>query len=376
MPAWYSSAQPGYGRGVRVVVVGASGNVGTAVLRRLADEPQVDAITGIARRVPPAAAGPPYANVQWRSIDVARPDAVTELAASFAGAGAVIHLAWQIQPSHDRTRIRRTNVDGTQHVAQAAVRAGVPALVVASSVGAYAPGPKDQPVDEAWPVTGTPGSTYSRDKADVEAQLDQVELAHPELRLVRLRPGLTFQRAAASQIARYFIGPFAPLSLLRLGRLPVVPGPRQLRVQGVHADDVADAYVRAVLADVRGAFNVAADPVLDADSVAARFGGRVVPVPPAVLRTAAALTWQARLQPVEPGWIALAAGCPVMSTRRAEAQLGWRPRTGALDALAELLDGMAHRAGTGAPAMHPRPPATIRLARTLSGRLPGHGDPY
>jgi UDP-glucose 4-epimerase len=358
------------------VVVGASGNVGTAVLRRLAGEPRVEEITGVARRVPPASAGPPYAGVRWRSIDVARQESVAELAACFAGADAVIHLAWQIQPSHDRARIRRTNVDGTGHVAQATVRAGVPALVVASSIGAYAPGSKDRPVSEEWPVTGIPGSTYSRDKADTEALLDQVQLAHPQLRLVRLRPGLTFQRSAASQIARYFAGPLAPLSLLRIGRLPAVPSGQRLRTQAVHADDVADAYVRAVLSDARGAFNIAAEPVLDAASVTARFGGRAIPVPPALLRAGAALTWYARLQPVEPGWVDLAAASPVMSTRRAESELGWRPRTNALDALAELFEGMSHRTGASTAALRPRPAATLRLTRMLGGRLPGHGDPY
>ena len=68
--------------------------------------------------------------------------------------------------------------------AQAAVRASVPALVVASSVGAYAPGPKDERVGEDWPVTGVPGSSYSRDKADVEAlrtaALNTEEVRHVE----------------------------------------------------------------------------------------------------------------------------------------------------------------------------------------------------
>jgi uncharacterized protein YbjT (DUF2867 family) len=37
---------------MRIVVTGATGNVGTAVVRALADEPRVDAITGVARRPP------------------------------------------------------------------------------------------------------------------------------------------------------------------------------------------------------------------------------------------------------------------------------------------------------------------------------------
>src|SRR6266508_3464701 len=353
---------------MRFVVVGASGNVGTALLRRLAREEQVDAVTGVARRVPGPDAGAPYDGVDWHAVDVGAPDAVSRLTDVFAGAGVVVHLAWQIQPSHDRRAIRRTNVTGTGYVAEAAVRASVPALVVASSVGAYAPNPKDEKVGEEWPVTGVPGSTYSRDKADVEALLDEVELAHPELRVVRVRPALTFQRSAAAEIARYFIGPLAPLQLLRLGRLPVVPYDPRLRVQAVHADDVAEAYTRAALGDLRGQVNLAADPVLDGARVAARYHGRAVRVPAAVLRLGAGLTWHARLQPTEPGWIRLAAQAPLLSTARAEKELGWRPRMDALGALEELLDGMARGTGAPAPPLRPRGLADVRL--------PGHGNPY
>lgn len=350
--------------------------MGTAVLRRLDTEPGVEAVTGVARRVPPRSAGAPYDRVDWLAVDVGEPQSVTALADAFAGAAAVIHLAWQIQPSHDRQRLRRTNVTGTGHVAEAAVRAGVPALVVASSVGAYAPGPKDRPVDERWPVTGVPASTYSQDKVEVEALLDRVEQDHPGLRVVRLRPALTFQRAAASQIARFFVGPLAPLTLLRYRRVPLLPGGPALRVQGVHADDVAQAYARAAMSDVRGAFNIAADPVLDAASLGPVLHGRAVPVPPALLRAGAALTWHARLQPVEPGWIDLASSCPLLDTARAARELGWRARTDAREALMELVAGMADSAGNPTAPLRPRPPATARLAAMLAGRLPGHGDPY
>src|SRR5256885_11039682 len=339
---------------MRVVGVGATGNVGRAVLRRVAQGDGVTAVTGVARRVPGPHAGEPYDGVDWHPADVGAPDAVTALTDAFAGAGAVIHLAWQIQPSHQRRAIRRTNVTGSAQVAAAAVRASVPALVVASSVGAYAPGPKDGKVTEEWPATGVPGSSYSRDKADQEAVLDEVELAAPQSRLARLRPGLIFKASAASEIARYFIGPLAPLPLLRPGWLPLVPFDRRLRVQAVHADDVADAYFRAATMEVRGAFKIAADPVLDGERIAQRFAGRTVPVPAGVLKAAASLTWHARLQPTEPGWVNLATAAPLMATDRAEKELGWRPRHDALSALAELIDGMARGAGTGAPPLRPR----------------------
>jgi hypothetical protein len=49
----------------------------------------------------------------------------------------------------DERTLRAVNVDGTRNVLAAAAQAGVRALIYASSVGAYAPGPKDRFVDES-----------------------------------------------------------------------------------------------------------------------------------------------------------------------------------------------------------------------------------
>ncbi|MEU4773470.1 NAD-dependent epimerase/dehydratase family protein [Micromonospora sp. NPDC023644] len=360
---------------MRIVVVGATGNAGTALLRRLRRERGLD-LAGVARRLPGPECGEPYDQVEWHSCDVGLPGAADQLAEVFAGADAVVHLAWQIQPSHDQRVLHRTNVGGSAAVIDAVVRAGVPALVYASSVGVYAPGPKDHPVSERWPATGVPGSSYSRDKAEVEALLDRTEREHPGLRVVRLRPGLNFQRAAATEITRYFLGPFAPVRLLRFGRIPLVPTNRRLRMQAVHTDDVADAYARAVLGDARGAFNVATDPVLTPELVARHFHGWTVPVAAPVLRVAAALTWRARLQPIDAGWVELALHAPLMSSERAETELGWHPRHDALSALKELFAGMADGAHTPSPPMSAAGHLPGRPAALLRGRPAGHGNPY
>ena len=177
---------------MRVVVVGASGNVGTSVLRELADEPGVESVLGVSRRVPDMQ----FPKVRWQAADVAG----SELAPLFRGADAVVHLAWLIQPGRDRRATRRVNVEGSERVFRAVVEAGVPSLVYASSVGAYAPGPKERRVSEDWPTTGVASSFYSRDKAAVERILDRLEVEQPGLRVVRFRPGLIFSREAASEI--------------------------------------------------------------------------------------------------------------------------------------------------------------------------------
>src|ERR687896_1523067 len=242
---------------MRVVVIGATGNVGTSVLRSLADEPAVDSILGVARRMP----GLGFPKTDWARADVSRDD----LAPLFSGADAVIHLAWLIQPGRDEATLRATNVDGSARVFEQAAAAGVSALVYASSVGAYSPGPKDRAVDESWPTEGIESSFYSRHKAEVERVLDRFERESPAVRVVRLRPALIFKREAASGIRRLFAGPFLPSPLVRRELIPVVPRTERLRFQSVHSNDVGEAYRLAVAREVRGAFNIAAEPVLDPD---------------------------------------------------------------------------------------------------------------
>src|SRR5919204_252252 len=185
---------------MRVVVIGATGNAGTSVLESLAGEDRVDEVVGVARRIP----GARFAKVTWRSADIA--DRNTDLAGLMRGADCVVHLAWLIQPSRNEAITHATNVEGSQRVFHAVGRAGVPSLVYASSVGAYAPGPKDRAVDESWPTTGISSSFYSRHKAAVERILDSFEAANPGVRVVRLRPGLIFKRVAATEVRRFFTG--------------------------------------------------------------------------------------------------------------------------------------------------------------------------
>jgi UDP-glucose 4-epimerase len=338
---------------MRIVVTGATGNAGTALLRRLQNQAEVTSVVGLARR-PPDTTAPPYDQVEWVHLDVGDPRSMPVMVDAFTGADAVVHLAWRIQPSHDEQAMRRTNVDGSRQVAAATITAGVGQLVVASSVGAYSPGPKDTPVPEDYPTGGIPGSAYSRHKSAVERGLDAIEVEHPELIVTRVRPGLVFQGAAGSEIARYFLGPLLPVSVIGRVRPPVLPLPSRFVFQAVHADDLARAYWLLVQGRHRGAFNVAADPVLTPDDLARAIGARrSVRVPVAVLRALAWATWQAHLQPTDPGWIDLAADSPVMSTARIR-ELGWVPGTTSRQALDELVGGMSASAGTASPPMRAR----------------------
>ena len=331
---------------MRIAITGATGNVGTSVLAALADVSEVEEIVAIARR--PAALPDP--RVRFHVADVSRDDLVAPL----RGLDAVIHLAWLIQPSREESITRATNVDGTERLLQAVAQAGVGAVVHASSVGAYSPGPKDRAVDESWPTEGIPSSFYSRHKAACERLLDRFERDQPQVRVARLRPGLIFKRDAASGIRRLFAGPLLPPPLVRRELIAVVPDVPRLRFQAVHSLDVGDAYRRVLLADdARGAYNVAADPVLDPAELARLLGAKRLPLRGGMLRAAADLSWRLRLQPSPPGWIDLALGVPLLDSGRIRTQLGWQPSRTAGEALLELLDGLRERAGAQTPPLAP-----------------------
>jgi nucleoside-diphosphate-sugar epimerase len=353
---------------MRIVVTGATGNVGTSLLAALEGDPGVDEVLGLARRAPGPELAGRLPKASWARADVTRDD----LAPWFRGADVVVHLAWLLQPSHDETRTWRANVEGSERVFRAAVDAGVGAVVYASSIAAYSAGPKAQAVDERWPTHGVPTSSYSRDKAYVERLLDLFERDHPGIRVVRMRPALTFKREAAAEIRRFFAGPLLPNALVRRAAIPVVPTAADLRLQAVHSDDVAEGYRLAAVSDARGPFNLAADPTLDAHVLGRLLDARPIQVPGGLLRGAASLSWALRLQPTSAGWVDLVLALPLLATTRARTELGWEPRRSAEEALAELLEGLREEAGAPSPPLAPS--GLLDRARELLGGAGGR-DP-
>jgi nucleoside-diphosphate-sugar epimerase len=342
-----------------VVVVGATGNVGTSLLELLAADAHVQEIVGVARRRPQWQ--PP--KTTWVRADISRDD----LESHFRDADVIVHLAWIFQPTHDELATWRNNVYGSIRVFDAVAESGARALVYASSVGAYSPGPRDRHVDEAWPTHGLPTAGYGREKSYVERVLDTFEHEHPDVRVVQLRPGFIFKRESASQQRRLFAGLLFPTSLARPSLLPVIPDLRGLRLQVLHTVDAAHAYRLAIERPVRGAFNIAADPVLDAHTLGDVFGGRPVKLPSWPIRAAIAAAWNLHLVPASPTLFDLAMSLPLMDTSRARTELGWHPARTSVEAIGEFLQGLKDGGGMNTPPLEPRAGGRFRGKELASG---------
>src|SRR3954471_2360513 len=343
----------GHLAGKTVAVTGASGNVGTALLRRLVGSGAGE-IRALARRQPPGIA--PYDGVRWHLTDLGEVASERVLPEFLEGADAVVHLAWALQPGRHPEALRRVNVEGTRRGVRAAVAAGVEHVVHMSSLGAYAPGAADTKVTEDWPTTGIPSSQSSRGKAGAYRAVRELLARHPEVVGSVVRPTLVLQPEAASEIGRYFLGPV----VLGLGRLlppplaPLLPLPLPgLAVAFIHADDVADALERILDRRASGAFNLAAEPLMDGDALARALGTVRVPVPAPVLRTALSAAFHARLVPTEPGWLDLGLQAPALDSTRARTQLDWAPFHRGDEVLAQFVAALGRGDGAPGPLLDP-----------------------
>ncbi|RYF61603.1 MAG: NAD-dependent epimerase/dehydratase family protein [Comamonadaceae bacterium] len=353
----------------KVVITGATGNVGTALLRLFAAQEPATVVTGIARRTPPHTA--PYERAQWHELDLARDDAYTTLVPLFAGAEAVVHLAIAFQPARDRDYLRRTAIAGTRAVAQAARDAGVNHVVHLSSAAVYSPGAYGGYVTEQWPRRGIPRSIYSVDKVAEEDVLDEIEQdiasdGRAPLVVTRLRPGLIAQHDEATALLRYAAPSYLPRSLTRrILALPVLLLDRALTLPVVHTDDVADAVMKALTHRAPGAFNIAADEPLTANLLRDAFDAHLVHVPATALNIVTNMAWSLHLSPIHRGWIDLAYATPLVDCSRAYTEIGWRPQHDTESVIRELVAGFEDRSRSTSAVLGERSPA-VRLRKLLT----------
>ncbi len=328
--------------GLTVAVTGPTGTFGFGLMPLLQADPRVRRIVGVARRpFDPSAHG--WSKMEYRQGDVRDPDALRE---AFAGADAVVHLAFMITGTASRQTIRAINVEGTIGAFAAAAAADAQRFVYASSVAAYGFHP-DNPIGmtEDWPVRPAARLFYAQEKAELEGLLDEQAREHPGLGLYLLRPPIVLgpHAVGAKDALPASVAAVAQRMLALAQRLPVpipVPAP-DLPMQFIHEDDVGHALLACVVAEgPPGAYNIAADGVLTVADVVRELGLTPVPIPAGLTSSAARAAAQIPPLPFLPPvaeWIEAASHPAIMDTSKAKRELGWQPKYTALEALRDTL---------------------------------------
>ncbi len=344
------ATRPGTSGGLTVAVTGPTGEIGIAFLRALEHSDGVAEVRGMARRpFDPHAQG--LSKTTYVQGDVLDREAIDRLV---AGADVVVHLAFLI--FGDPKQSREINLTGSRNVFEATAVSGAKRLVYTSSVAAYGFHESSPlPLHEDLGPAGTEDFYYSAQKAELEATLLEA-LAGTPVEAYVFRPSIVGGPESPALVTNVpYIGtPAALPAVLRnlVDRLPK-PGPVILDpgtpLQLVHADDVADALVKAVEGHgAPGYYNLAADGEFTMSDLARELGWRCVTVPEIAVDVTAELVKRLPAMPSQAAWIQTARVSVVMDTSRAREVLGWSPRHDVMDTLRETVDG-ARQAGIVTP---------------------------
>ena len=207
------------------LVTGASGFIGTRLVRRLAGE---------GRRVVAVDILPPresFPGVEHHRADVAEPlDPALGRDVSQVYNLAAVHRT----PGHPPEDYYRTNVLGALNVTRLAEEAGIGSILFTSSISVY--GPQESFVTEASPLL--PVSDYGRSKGMAEVIHRQWAARDPARSLVTVRPGVVFGPGERGNYT------FLAKALRR--RMFVYPGRRDAIKSGGYVDELLGTFAFAL----------------------------------------------------------------------------------------------------------------------------------
>ena len=314
--------------GLTVTITGPTGDLGIAMVNSLERSRKVKKIVGMARRpFDPASQG--WKKTEYREGDVQDRKSVDD---AVKGADVVVHLAFAILESSDKTR--GINIDGSQNVFEAAVAAGAERICYASSVAAYG-FHDDNPnwLHEEIPPRGSDAHFYSAQKAEVEGVLGQVLMKTTRTGAWVFRPCIVAGPKAQTMLEEI---PYVRMSQAMpdpVRRLlsgmpvlkPVVPDPG-VPFQLVHEDDVAQAFIAGVHGKGEpGPYNLAGNGTITISSLADALGWYSIPIPELAVDATAEVVARLPAKPPVFSWVESVRKPVLMKTDRAKKLLGWKP---------------------------------------------------
>jgi nucleoside-diphosphate-sugar epimerase len=332
-----------------VLITGGSGYFGSILVERcLADGDRVRVLD-----VNPSASGAESIVADVRDLDAVR--------TACDGVDLVLHNVAQVPLARDRDLFWTVNVTGTANVLLAARDAGV-AKVVHTSTSAIYGIPEHNPVAEESPAR--PLEAYGRAKLEAEVLCRQAAGDGLDVSIVRPRTILGHGRLGLMAILFELVAEGAPVFVFDGGHN---------RYQLVHADDLADACLRAGNRSGPRAYNIGATEfgtmreTLEAVCTHAGTGARVRSIPSAPARVAMRALAAVGQGPFAPYHWLLYGESLWFDTTRAQEELGWTAQHSNESMVIESYDWfLAHRDDLeGEGRSHHQSPVRLGALRVL-----------
>ncbi len=313
----------------RVLVTGGSGYFGCTVvaeLRRRGHEVTVFDLVDVEDRA---------TDVRFVQGDI-RDEAAIRRACE--GIDVVHHDVAQVPLAKDAALFQSVNVDGAANLLEGARRERVAKVVLVSSSAVFGV-PSKNPVDES--VSPAPREAYGRAKLDAERIARRYVDTGLDVTIVRPRTILGHGRLGIFQILFEWV---------RTGKPVWVLGGGHNRYQFVHADDLADACIRAGDLPGPATFNIGAErfgtmrQALEALVAHAGTHSRVRSLPMGLTVRAMELTSRLGLSPLGAYHSLMYGREMFFDLEPAKRALGWQPRFSNDEMLCESYDDyVAHR---------------------------------
>jgi len=242
----------------------------------------------------------------------------------------VLHLAFIANPIRNREFEHEVDIAGTRNVLNACESLGVRKLVVTSSDCAYGffPDTPDYLTEDA-PLRATPGFPYAENKVEMEKIVAEFAERVKSCSVVVIRPCTVFGPNVKNQTSDAMKQPFI---LGFTGCDPIM--------QFIHEEDAVEGFYLALVKDVRGAFNLAADEGLRYREMAKVIEKPFLALPVWLIYPLVEALYRLHLLPFGKAELSYIRYPLSMSIERIQKELGFRPKYSTAEALRAFMDNL------------------------------------
>lgn len=313
MPEQSLAAQRSHPTPFSIAITGTASFLGSTLLKTLERDRRFPNLLALDVKPPPFT----LKKAKWRKMDLTQmgiDQALTNIFKTFR-IKILVHAALLNKPIRDLEHSHELQSVGTMHLLTAAAAAKVAKLILTSTTDIYGAFP-DNPnfLTEAHPARGADLSPFLRDKVEVEEQLLRFQKEHPKTVVTILRPA-TILGPTVSNFKTHF---------LQNPVIPTVMGFDPL-IQFVHEHDVLRAFLKVILADHPGVYNVVAKGVLPLSRAIRLAGKKPLPIPTFLLYPSAELLWYLNVGAVPGAHIHFLKYLCVADGRKAWRELKFKP---------------------------------------------------